>query len=155
MPIGSPLADELSAIVDAFTKAVSKTKAAEDMESEFAKIKQGTIGSRALAIKMAEANIDVTAMLAADMIAYRDPSRNIQIGVPNQVHDPALTQLVTRIINLYLPDVEVCTYTGCCTDNRGFDEQGFSTTRFFEACGALDDPKYHTPEDTLVRFGWA
>jgi leucyl aminopeptidase len=115
---------------------------------------QGTIGSRALAVKMKEDNTDIIAMLAADMIAYRDPDRKIQIGVPDRVHDPELTALVTQIINTYLPEVEVCTYTGCCTDNRGFHEQGYSTTRFFEACGALDDPQYHTPQDAIDRFGF-
>ena len=27
-------------------------------------------------------------------------------------------------------------------------------SRFFEACGALDDPKYHTPEDDYPREGY-
>lgn len=116
---------------------------------------QGTVGSRALAVKMAESNTEVVAMMAADMIAYRDiRNRNIQIGLHNRYHDPALTDLVQKTINIYLPKVEVCEYTGCCTDNIGFHEQGYSTTRFFEACGALDDPQYHTPTDSLKRYGF-
>jgi hypothetical protein len=116
---------------------------------------QGTVGSRALAVKMADDNQEIVAMMAADMIAYRDVNnRAPQIGLPNRYHDPALTNLIYQIIPQYLPDVEVCEYTGCCTDNIGFHEQGYSTTRFFEACGALDDPQYHTPQDSLVRYGF-
>eukprot|EP01052_Picozoa_sp_SAG31_P030556 SAG31_NODE_3144_length_4625_cov_3.108926_2_plen_76_part_00 len=32
--------------------------------------------------------------------------------------------------------------------------QGFPASRFFEACGALDDPQYHTPQDTNNREGY-
>ena len=45
-------------------------------------------------------------------------------------------------------------YTGCCTDNVPFLNRGFPSSRFFEACGALDDPKYHTPEDAFPREGF-
>jgi hypothetical protein len=51
-----------------------------------------------------------------------------------------------------MPEVEVCEYTGCCTDSIGFHEQGFSSSRFFEACGSLDDPFYHTSQDTFANL---
>jgi hypothetical protein len=34
------------------------------------------------------------------------------------------------------------------------DDVGFPNSRFFEACGALDDPMYHTPEDAFPREGY-
>ena len=34
--------------------------------------------------------------------------------------------------------VETCEYTGCCTDNVPFLNRGYASSRFFEACGALD-----------------
>jgi hypothetical protein len=46
---------------------------------------------------MKENGDNVVAMLAADMIGYRDMSpagRNVQIGLPNRYHDPDLTTLV-------------------------------------------------------------
>jgi hypothetical protein len=104
------------------------------------------------------------------------PGRNLQVGLPIVGHTPALTDLAEEVMNLYVPDMEVCEYTGicclepppsasssaegikltisgsgCCTDNKPFYDNGFPASRFFEACGSLDDPMYHTPEDAFPR----
>jgi len=115
---------------------------------------QGLVGSRVVARRMAAAGETIVAMMAADMIGYRVPGREIQIGLPITYHTPVLTDLAEEIMNEYVPDMLTCEYTGCCTDNRAFYDEGFVNTRFFEACGALDDPFYHTPEDIVDREGF-
>ena len=97
---------------------------------------------------------EIIGMYAADMIGYRVPGRGLQVGLPIVSHTPAMTALAEVAFNLYVPDVETCEYTGCCTDNVPFLNRGFPSSRFFEACGALDDPKYHTPEDAFPREGF-
>ena len=114
----------------------------------------GLVGSNALAEKMLNEETEIIGMYAADMIGYRVPGRGLQVGLPIVSHTPAMTALAEVAFNLYVPDVETCEYTGCCTDNVPFLNRGFPSSRFFEACGALDDPKYHTPEDAFPREGF-
>lgn len=115
---------------------------------------QGLVGSRAVAGRMAANGDSIIAMMAADMIGYRVPGREIQIGLPITYHTPVLTDLCEEVMNEYVPSMLTGEYTGCCTDNRAFYDEGFSNTRFFEAIGALDDPFYHTPEDVVDRDGF-
>lgn len=120
----------------------------------FSAEEQGLFGSTAVANRMKDAGEEIIAMYAADMIGYRVPGRNIQVGLPIVYHTPAITDLAEEVMTLYVPDMEVCEYTGCCTDNKPFYDVGFPNSRFFEACGALDDPMYHTPEDAFPREGY-
>lgn len=120
----------------------------------FSAEEQGLFGSTAVAQRMKDDGEEIIAMYAADMIGYRVPGRNLQVGLPIVYHTPALTDLAETVMNLYVPDMETCEYTGCCTDNKPFYDAGFPNSRFFEACGALDDPQYHTPEDAFPREGF-
>jgi Zn-dependent M28 family amino/carboxypeptidase len=86
----------------------------------FSAEEQGLFGSTAVANAMRDAGEEIIAMYAADMIGYRVPGRNIQVGLPVVYHTPAITDLAEEAMTLYVPDMEVCEYTGCCTDNKPF-----------------------------------
>ena len=133
------------------TQAMGATYEYSLMIVGFAAEEQGLVGSNALAQEMLDNGDDIIGMYAADMIGYRVPGRGIQVGLPIVSHTPAMTTLAEVAFNLYVPEVETCEYTGCCTDNVPFYNRGYPASRFFEACGALDDPKYHTPEDDYPR----
>jgi hypothetical protein len=86
---------------------------------------QGLVGSNELAQRMLDDGDDIIGMYAADMIGYRVPGRGIQVGLPIVSHTPSMTTLAEVAFNLYVPEVETCEYTGCCTDNVPFYNRGY------------------------------
>eukprot|EP01043_Picozoa_sp_COSAG02_P035398 COSAG02_NODE_2532_length_8593_cov_2.538969_12_plen_436_part_00 len=52
---------------------------------------QGLVGSNELAQRMLDDGDDIIGMYAADMIGYRVPGRNIQVGLPIVSHTPSMT----------------------------------------------------------------
>jgi hypothetical protein len=74
--------------------------------------------------------------------------------MPNRFADPLLIDLVTDSIQIYTPEVEVCTTTVCCSDHQSFFEQGYAATQFFERCGSIADPCYHNACDVVKRDGF-
>lgn len=200
----------IAAIVEMarITQAMGATYDYSLMIVGFAAEEQGLVGSNELAQRMLDDGDEIIGMYAADMIGYRVPGRNIQVGLPIVSHTPALTsksvcrrmRCASRVL-FFLDSlahvttaashtfqlsrglrstctcrksrpasipaavlttspftiVDSCVYSlvllclSCCESSvtrllmqRTVDMQPAS--RFFEACGALDDPKYHTPE---------
>lgn len=115
---------------------------------------QGLVGSGYYAEHCVDAGMDVIAMLQSDMIAYRVPSENPQCAFPNRYHTPDLTELVMDIVRTYVPDVEVCETSACCSDHMSFWEVGYAATQIFERCGSIADPQYHKSGDVVERSGY-
>lgn len=63
---------------------------------------QGLVGSNELAERMLDDGDDIIGMYAADMIGYRVPGRNIQVGLPVVSHTPSMTS------EFVLPSVSIC-----------------------------------------------
>eukprot|EP00039_Didymoeca_costata_P018448 m.333497 g.333497 ORF g.333497 m.333497 type:complete len:451 (+) comp17156_c0_seq1:91-1443(+) len=124
------------------------------MIAAFGGEEQGLVGSRALAKSLKDKNTDILAMLQSDMTAYRVPTEGIQCGFPASIQDPILTDLAKDTLELYTPNVETCTTTACCSDHQSFYEQGYSATQFFERCGSIADPEYHSLGDVVRRSGF-
>lgn len=95
---------------------------------------QGLFGSRAKAEEQAEEGLDILAMFALDMLAYRREGVQPQVGLPIRNHDHVLSLFTGLMFNRYVPAVTVCTTTACCSDNTAYHEQGFSSTFIFESC---------------------
>jgi hypothetical protein len=95
---------------------------------------QGLFGSRAKAEEQAEEGLDILAMFALDMLAYRREGAPPQVGLPIRNHDHVLSLFTGLMFNRYVPAVTVCTTTACCSDNTAYHEQGFSSTFIFESC---------------------
>jgi len=115
---------------------------------------QGLVGSRAYALNARQNGVDILAMLQGDMLAYRQPGERAQCAFPDRSHTPELTSVVQDIIRTYVPNVDVCETSACCSDQQSFYEQGYAATFFFERCGPIADPQYHRSEDLIVRTGF-
>ena len=79
--------------------------------------------------------------------ASRSPSRT-------GTTPPTLTAQVKGIINTYVPAIDACDTSSCCSDQQSFFEQGYPATFFFERCGPLSDNQYHREGDLLNRVGF-
>lgn len=115
---------------------------------------QGLVGSRAYALKSAQSNINILAMLQADMIAYRASGEAAQCAFPDRYDDKDLTALAIEVINQYVPEVKTCYTPACCSDHQSFYEQGYPATQIFERCGSIADNRYHDSADLVNRFGY-
>jgi len=43
-----------------------------------------------------------------------------------------LTTLLKDVVQNYVPNVDVCDTSACCSDHQSFYEQGYAATHFFE-----------------------
>ncbi|KAG6910993.1 hypothetical protein DXG01_006047 [Tephrocybe rancida] len=89
----------------------------------FAGEEQGLLGSRAYSRKrvaelyflwyslfpgeLRAANANLTVMVQADMLAYREPGEPPQLGLPDLIGSPVVTQLVANVSAIYSPELRV------------------------------------------------
>ncbi|KAF8914234.1 hypothetical protein CPB84DRAFT_1758773 [Gymnopilus junonius] len=120
----------------------------------FAGEEQGLLGSRAYARELRAADANLTLMIQADMTAYRAPGEPLQIGFPDVIGTPEVTQLVANISAIYSPELQIGITPACCSDHQSFHEQGFPSTQVFERAGPIADPMYHNSGDLSDREGY-
>ncbi|GLB34075.1 putative peptidase family M28 [Lyophyllum shimeji] len=120
----------------------------------FAGEEQGLLGSKAYARELRDANANLTLMVQADMLAYRDPGEPRQLGLPDLIGSPIVTQLVANVSAIYSPELHVGFTPACCSDHQSFHEQGFPATQVFERAGPIKDPMYHNSGDLSNRVGY-
>ncbi|KAJ3516283.1 hypothetical protein NLJ89_g1214 [Agrocybe chaxingu] len=120
----------------------------------FAGEEQGLLGSRAYARELREAGANLTLMVQADMTAYRAPGEPLQLGLPDIIGSPEVTQLVANISAIYSPELTIGFTPACCSDHQSFHEQGFPATQVFERAGPIADPMYHNSGDLSGREGF-
>ncbi|KAK7062045.1 peptide hydrolase [Favolaschia claudopus] len=115
---------------------------------------QGLLGSRAYARKMREINANITVVIQADMLGYRADGEPAQLGLPETIGTPEVTQLVANVSAIYSPELRVGYTAACCSDHQSFIEQGFPATQIFERAGPIADPMYHNSGDLSDREGY-
>jgi len=120
----------------------------------FAGEEQGLLGSRAYARELRAAGANLTLMVQADMTAYRAPGEPLQLGFPDLIGTPEVTQLVANISTIYSPELQIGITPACCSDHQSFHEQGFPATQVFERAGPIADPMYHNSGDLSDREGY-
>ncbi|ESK95098.1 hypothetical protein Moror_13830 [Moniliophthora roreri MCA 2997] len=120
----------------------------------FAGEEQGLYGSKAYSRELRSTNANLTLMIQADMLAYHDPSEPAQLGLPDLIGTPEVTQLVANVSAIYSPELEVGFTPACCSDHQSFHEQGFPATQVFERAGPILDPMYHNSGDLSGRSGY-
>ncbi|KAF8076678.1 hypothetical protein FPV67DRAFT_1405797 [Lyophyllum atratum] len=120
----------------------------------FAGEEQGLLGSKAYARELRNNNANLTIMVQADMLAYREPGEPLQLGLPDRIGSPIVTQLVANVSAIYSPELHVGFTPACCSDHQSFHEQGFPATQVFERAGPIMDPMYHNSGDVSGRVGY-
>ncbi|KAI0063689.1 Zn-dependent exopeptidase [Artomyces pyxidatus] len=120
----------------------------------FAGEEQGLYGSRFYAQDLREENKNLTLMIQADMTAYHAPGEPPQLGLPDRIGTPEVTQLVANISAIYSPELKVGITPACCSDHQSFHQQGFPATQVFERAGPIADPMYHNSGDLSDREGY-
>ncbi|GJE89043.1 Zn-dependent exopeptidase [Phanerochaete sordida] len=120
----------------------------------FAGEEQGLLGSRAYARELREAGANLTLMVQADMLAYHKAGEPPQLGLPDLIGTPEVTQLVANLSAIYSPELNVGFTPACCSDHQSFHEQGFPSTQVFERAGPIADPMYHNSGDLTDREGY-
>ncbi|KAF5333206.1 hypothetical protein D9611_002532 [Ephemerocybe angulata] len=120
----------------------------------FAGEEQGLLGSRAYSRQLRAQNASVVLMIQADMTAYRAPGEPLQLGLPERIGTPDVTNLVGNISALYSPELTVGYSSACCSDHQSFIEQGFPASQVFERAGPIADPFYHNSGDLSMREGY-
>ncbi|CAE6416896.1 unnamed protein product [Rhizoctonia solani] len=141
----------------AIAQAISDNKVRFNTDVElvaFAGEEQGLLGSRIYAAELAQANANVTLMIQADMLAYRDPSEPLQLGLPQYIGLPEAGYLVANVSKIYASELTVGLSAVCCSDHQSFHEQGFPATQVFERAGPILDPMYHNSGDLSERSGY-
>ncbi|KAH6915080.1 aminopeptidase [Coprinopsis sp. MPI-PUGE-AT-0042] len=73
----------------------------------FAGEEQGLYGSRAYARQLKAQNASIVMMIQADMTAYRAPQEPMQLGLPERIGTPEVTQLVANVSAWYSPELTV------------------------------------------------
>ncbi|TFK20367.1 Zn-dependent exopeptidase [Coprinopsis marcescibilis] len=120
----------------------------------FAGEEQGLLGSRAYARELRAQNASVILMIQADMTAYRRAQEPLQLGLPERIGTPEVTQLIANVSALYSPELRVGYSGACCSDHQSFWEQGFPASQVFERAGPIVDPMYHNSGDLSDREGF-
>ncbi|CUA77806.1 bacterial leucyl aminopeptidase [Rhizoctonia solani] len=120
----------------------------------FAGEEQGLLGSRAYADELRRADANITLMIQADMLAYRDPAEPLQLGLPQYIGLPEAGYLVANVSKIYASELTVGLSAACCSDHQSFHEQGFPATQVFERAGPIIDPMYHNSGDLSERSGY-
>ncbi|KAG6850902.1 hypothetical protein H0H93_006728 [Arthromyces matolae] len=67
--------------------------------------------------ELREANANITVMIQADMLAYREPGEPRQLGLPDIIGSPIVTQLVANMSAIYSPELRV----GDLSERVGYD----------------------------------
>ncbi|KAI0668912.1 Zn-dependent exopeptidase [Trametes maxima] len=117
----------------------------------FAGEEQGLYGSRYYAQELRQKNANLTLMIQADMLAYHAPGEPAQLGLPDRIGTPEVTQLVANLSAIYSPELKVGFTPACCSDHQSFHGQGFPATQVFERAGPIADPFYHNSGDLSER----
>ncbi|CAE6505379.1 unnamed protein product [Rhizoctonia solani] len=141
----------------AIAQAISDNKVSFKTNVElvaFAGEEQGLLGSRAYADELRRADANITLMIQADMLAYRDPEEPLQLGLPQFIGLPEAGYLVANVSKIYAPELTVGLSAACCSDHQSFHEQGFPATQVFERAGPIIDPMYHNSGDLSERSGY-
>ncbi|KAI0632801.1 Zn-dependent exopeptidase [Trametes polyzona] len=112
---------------------------------------QGLYGSRYYAQELREKGANLTLMVQADMLAYHAPGEPPQLGLPDRIGTPEVTQLVANLSAIYSPELKVGFTPACCSDHQSFHGQGFPATQVFERAGPIADPMYHNSGDLSDR----
>ncbi|KAI0268789.1 hypothetical protein BC834DRAFT_867216 [Gloeopeniophorella convolvens] len=120
----------------------------------FAGEEQGLFGSNHYAKELREQNKNLTLMVQADMTAYHEPGEPPQLGLPERIGTPEVTDLVAKLAALYSPELVVGFTAACCSDHQSFHAQGFPATQVFERAGPIIDPMYHNSGDLSERIGY-
>jgi len=120
----------------------------------FAGEEQGLVGSQYYAQQMREEGRNLTLMIQADMIAYHEPGEPPQLGLPEIIGTPEVTQLVANVSAIYTPELVVGFTPACCSDHQSFHFQGFPASQVFERAGRIADPMYHNSGDLSERSGY-
>ncbi|TFK64052.1 Zn-dependent exopeptidase [Pluteus cervinus] len=120
----------------------------------FAGEEQGLLGSRAYSAKLREQNADIILMIQADMLAYHKPGEPPQLGLPESIGTPEVSDLVGNISTIYTPELKIGTTRACCSDHQSFHQQGFPATQVFERADWIADPMYHNSGDLSDREGY-
>ncbi|KAJ6515525.1 Zn-dependent exopeptidase [Mycena sanguinolenta] len=120
----------------------------------FAGEEQGLLGSRAYASKMRDLDANITVMVQSDMLAYHVPGEPPQLGLPDTIGTPEVTQLVANVSAIYSPELRVGFTSACCSDHQSFHQQGFPASQLFERAGPIADPMYHNSGDLSDREGY-
>ncbi|KAI0370916.1 Zn-dependent exopeptidase [Pilatotrama ljubarskyi] len=112
---------------------------------------QGLYGSRYYAQELREKGANLTLMVQADMLAYHAPGEPAQLGLPDRIGTPEVTQLIANLSAIYSPELKVGFTPACCSDHQSFHGQGFPATQVFERAGPIADPMYHNSGDLSDR----
>ncbi|KAH9856204.1 Zn-dependent exopeptidase [Lenzites betulinus] len=112
---------------------------------------QGLYGSRYYAQELRQKNANLTLMIQADMLAYHAPGEPPQLGLPDRIGTPEVTQLVANLSAIYSPELKVGFTPACCSDHQSFHGQGFPASQVFERAGPIVDPMYHNSGDLSDR----
>jgi len=120
----------------------------------FAGEEQGLYGSKYYSRDMRSNNASLTLMVQADMLAYHAAGEPPQLGLPDLIGTPEVTQLVAKLAEIYSPELTVGFTPACCSDHQSFHEQGFPSTQVFERAGRIADPMYHNSGDLSDREGY-
>ncbi|CAE6527503.1 unnamed protein product [Rhizoctonia solani] len=141
----------------AIAQAIAENKVRFNTNVElvaFAGEEQGLLGSRAYADELRRADANITLMIQADMLAYRDPSEPLQLALPQYIGLAEAGYLVANVSKIYASELTVGLSAVCCSDHQSFHEQGFPATQVFERAGAIIDPMYHNSGDLSERSGY-
>ncbi|CAE7147526.1 unnamed protein product [Rhizoctonia solani] len=84
----------------------------------FAGEEQGLLGSRAYAAELRRADANITLMIQADMLAYRDPDEPLQLGLPQYIGLAEAGYLVANVSKIYAPELTVGLSAACCSDHQ-------------------------------------
>lgn len=115
---------------------------------------QGLLGSHSGAEFLAKQNATVTINVQADMLGYRVPGEPPQLALPQSIHTPEASYLVSNVSALYASALVVGRTPACCTDHQSFLTFGFPATALFERNGPIADPMYHNSGDVSNRTGY-
>jgi Zn-dependent M28 family amino/carboxypeptidase len=110
---------------------------------------QGLLGSRALAAQYKAEDVNVVAMINADMLGYQATSE-VTLGFKDRSVTPELVALAKDLTTLYVPGLPTADSSSCCSDYLSFWEEGYPSVGFFENGEAASNyPSYHTETDLI------
>ncbi|MEN9865673.1 MAG: hypothetical protein RL748_1263, partial [Pseudomonadota bacterium] len=111
----------------------------------------GLKGSADIAAKFKATNVNVAGVLQLDMTNYKGAANDIYIFT--DYTDNLQNQFIENLIKTYQPGLtigfDVCKYA--CSDHASWSKNGYYASMPFESSFALDNPKIHTPDDTLAN----
>jgi Zn-dependent M28 family amino/carboxypeptidase len=120
---------------------------------------QGLYGSAAYARECSRNQLEIRAMLQADMVGYNsrlvsDPKARKRVAFVKGNASKKLTAYIKQLVKRFVPRINIEDTNACCSDHQSFHEQGYESVGFVEAGGYLIDPQYHKPGDIVERAGY-